>query len=66
MSSTDLVTRESIDDLCSLAGLPLPPERRTRLAPILSSLVIAANDLSRKMADTDYRSVAPVLRFPER
>jgi len=66
MSSRDLVTRESIDDLCSLAGLPLPPERRVRLAPILSSLVTAANDLSRKMADAGYRSVVPILRFPER
>jgi len=66
MSSRDLVTRESIDDLCGLAGLPLPPERRARLAPILSSLVTAANDLSRKMADTGYRSVVPILRFPER
>ena len=66
MSSRDLVTRESIDDLCSLAGLPLPPERRVWLAPILSSLVTAANDLSRKMADAGYRSVVPILRFPER
>ena len=66
MSSRDLVTRESIDDLCSLAGLPLPPERRARLAPILSGLVTAANDLSRKMADAGYRSVVPILRFPER
>ena len=66
MSSRDLVTRESIDDLCSLAGLPLPPERRARLAPILSSLVTAANDLSRKMAEAGYRSVVPILRFPER
>jgi len=66
MSSRDLVTRESIDDLCSLAGLPLPPDRRARLAPILSSLLTAANDLSRKMADAKYRSVVPILRFPER
>jgi len=66
MSSRDLVTRESIYRVCTLAGLPLSPERQARLAPMLSSLVTAANELSRKMADARYRSVVPILRFPER
>ena len=47
MNPQDLVTRECIDRLCTLADLPLPAERRARLAPMLSGLVTAANDLSR-------------------
>ena len=66
MSPHDVVTRDSIDRLCALADLPLPPERRTRLAPMLSGLVIAANELSRKMANAAYRTVVPIARFPER
>jgi hypothetical protein len=60
------VTIDSIDHLCALADLPLPAERRARLAPMLSALVTAANDLSRKMADARYRSVVPIAGFPER
>jgi len=44
------VAVESIDRLCALANLPLPAERRARLAPMLADLVAAANELSRKMA----------------
>ena len=66
MSPQDLVTGESIDHLCTLADLPLPADRRARLAPMLFGLVTAANDLSRKMADAAYRTVVPIARFPER
>jgi hypothetical protein len=66
MSPQNSVTRESIDRLCTLADLPLPAERRARLAPLLSSLVTAANDLSRKMAHAAYRTVVPIAQFPER
>ena len=34
MNPQDLVTSECIDQLCTLADLPLPAERRARLAPI--------------------------------
>ena len=66
MSQEDPVSRETIDRLCALAALPLPADRRARLAPLLSSLVTAANDLSRKMAHAAYRTVVPIARFPER
>ena len=60
------VTTEAIDRLCALADLPLPAERRARLAPMLSGLVAAANDLSRKMSSAGYRMILPIARFPER
>ncbi len=66
MNPQDPVTRESIDRLCTLADLPLPAERRARLLPMLSGLVTAANDLSRKMAHAGYRMIVPIGRFPER
>jgi hypothetical protein len=66
MSPQNSVTRESIDRLCTLADLPLPAERRARLVPLLSSLVTAANDLSRTMAHAAYRTVVPIAQFPER
>ncbi len=66
MSSQDAVTRDAIDRLCALADLPLPAERRDRLAPMLSGLVVAANDLSRRMSGAEYRTILPIARFPER
>jgi len=60
------ITRDSIDHLCTLADLPLPAERRAQLAPLLSSLVAAADELSRKMAHPAYRTVVPITQFPER
>ena len=66
MSPHEPVTPESIDRLCALADLPVPAERRKGLTLILASLVAAANELSRKMADARYRTVVPILRFPER
>ena len=66
MSPQDFVTRHAIDRLCALADLPLPAERRARLAPMLSGLVAAANDLSRKMSSAEYRTILPIARFPER
>jgi hypothetical protein len=66
MSPQGLVTGDSIDTLCALADLPLPVERRARLASMLSSLIAAANDLSGKMANAEYRTVVPITRFPER
>lgn len=66
MSSSQPVAPESIDRLCALAALPVPTERRRRLAPMLAGLVAAANELSQKMADARHRSVVPIVRFPER
>ncbi len=60
------VTVESIERLCALADLPLPPARRPALAAMLASLVAAANELSRKMAAPGHRAVVPILRFPPR
>jgi hypothetical protein len=33
---------------------------------MLSGLVAAANELSRKMAHAGYRAIVPIVRFPER
>ncbi len=66
MSPHGPVTPESIDRLCTLAELPVPAERRRGLALMLSDLVTAANELSRTMADARYRTIVPILRFPER
>ena len=66
MSPHEPITPESIDRLCALADLPVPAERRRGLALMLSDLVAAANELSRTMADPRYRSIVPILRFPER
>jgi hypothetical protein len=66
MSPQDPVTAESIDRLCALADLPVPAQRRPALAAMLSGLVAAANELSRKMATAGHRTVAPILRFPQR
>lgn len=66
MSPQDPVTAESIDRLCALADLPVPAARRPALAAMLSGLVAAANELSRKMATADHRAVVPILKFPQR
>jgi hypothetical protein len=66
MNPQGLVTGESIDTLCALAALPLPAERQARLASMLSGLIAAANDLSGKMANAEYRTIVPITRFPER
>ena len=66
MTPQEAVTADSIDRLCSLAGLALPAERRRALVPMLAQLVGAANELSRKMSDRRFRSIVPILRFPER
>jgi hypothetical protein len=66
MSPPEPVSPDSIDRLCALANLPLAPERRRQLAPMLSALVAAANELSRKMSEVRYRAIVPILRFPER
>jgi hypothetical protein len=65
MNPREPVTSASIDRLCTLAELPVPAERRPGLARMLSDLVAAANQLSRTMADARYRTVVPILRFPE-
>ena len=66
MSSRDPVSVESIDRLCALADLPVPAERRPALAGMLSGLVAAANELSRKMATPEHQAIVPILRFPQR
>jgi hypothetical protein len=66
MSPSEPVTPESIDRLCTLAALPVPPERRRILVPMLAGLVAAANELSQKMAEAGHRPILPIVRFPER
>ena len=66
MSLQDPVTAETIDRLCALADLPVPAERRPALAAMLSALVAAAHELSRKMATAEHRTAVPILRFPQR
>ena len=66
MSPDEPVTAEAIDRLCSLADLRVPAERRRALAPMLSQLVAAANELSRKMSAARYRAILPIVRFPGR
>jgi hypothetical protein len=66
MNQQEPVAIDSIDRLCALANLPLPAERRARLAPMLSGLVAAANELSRKMARAEHRTIVPIVPFPER
>jgi hypothetical protein len=66
MTAPEPVSAESIDRLCAAADLPLPAERRRRLAPMLSGLVAAANELSRKMAAAQHQAVVPVIGFPGR
>jgi hypothetical protein len=66
MNREEPVTAESIDRLCRLADLPLAPERRRALAPMLATLVAAANELSAKLSAARHRAIVPILRFPER
>ncbi len=66
LSPQEPVTIDSIDRLCTLAQLPLPAERRIPLASMLSDLVAAANELSRKMANAGHQAIVPIVRFPER
>jgi predicted component of type VI protein secretion system len=66
MTNDDPVTKETVERLCAQADLPLRPERRTKLVPMLAGLIAAANELNRKMAAAAHRSILPILRFPER
>ena len=66
MKSDDPVTKETVERLCAQADLPLGPERRTRLVPMLAGLIAAANELNRNMAALAHRAILPILRFPER
>jgi hypothetical protein len=66
MKTEGPVTRETIERLCLLADLPLPATRREKLVAPLSTLVAAATELSRKVAEGGRRSVLPITRFPER
>lgn len=50
----------TVDHLLALARLPLPAERRARLAQLFEGLAAAANDLSRRMAAAEHRAVAPL------
>src|SRR5207245_9289960 len=66
MKSDDPVTNETVERLCAQADLPLGPERRTRLVPMLAGIVAAANELSRKMAAAAHQSILPIMRFHAR
>ena len=60
MSPQDFVTRDAIDRLCALADLPLPAERRARLAPMLSGLAAAARlDEGHRLIDREGASRLP-------
>ena len=66
MKIDEPVTKETIECLGVLAGLPLPAPRRDKLVPMGSALIAAANELNRKMAEGRRRGVSPITRFPER
>jgi hypothetical protein len=66
MKPDEPLTQETIERLCVLAGLPLPASRRDKLVPMASTLMAAANELNRKMAEGSRRGVSPITRFPER
>jgi len=66
MSDTAPVTAKTVEALCRIADLEIPPERQARLEPLLSVLIAAANDLNARMSDGRWRSVPPILHFPER
>ena len=56
-------TAKEIEVFELLADLPLKAERRAAVAGILSVWVPAANELSRKMAESQHRALTPNLRF---
>jgi Asp-tRNA(Asn)/Glu-tRNA(Gln) amidotransferase C subunit len=68
MSSNPPVTEETVGLLAAVARLHLSPERCAQLAPQLSALVAAANELSAKLANGSggRRSIPPIVGFPER
>jgi len=56
-------TAKEVEVFERLADLPLKAEHRAALAGILSVWVPAANELSRKMAESQHRALTPNVRF---
>jgi len=59
----DEITEKEVEVFERLADLKLKAERRAAVAGILSVWVPAANELSRKMAESRHRALAPNVRF---
>lgn len=60
---TDEITEKEVEVFEGLADLKLKAGRRKAVAGILSVWVPAANELSRKMAEPQYRALTPNVRF---
>ncbi len=60
---SDEITEKEVEVFERLADLELKAERRAAVAGILSVWVPAANELSRKMAESRRRALAPNVRF---
>jgi hypothetical protein len=62
------LTRDEVRFLASHGRLPLAEERCAALAPALSSLIAAANELSARVAagTGNPPSIPPITGFPER
>jgi Asp-tRNA(Asn)/Glu-tRNA(Gln) amidotransferase C subunit len=58
-----MIDEDTVKRLEALADLPLDSDRRALLAPQLRSLIEAANELNRKMAEPRYQELGPQTRF---
>jgi hypothetical protein len=61
-SSSSQVTPSTIEELAGVAGLPLSPERRAGLAPLMQTLIEAV----RAMDALDLSEVEPAIVFDAR
>ena len=68
MGENPQVSAKTVAAVSVLADLRSSPERQAQLAPLLSGLIAAANELSARMAKAagHPRSIPPMLGFPER
>lgn len=60
MSEPERVTEATVRRLADLAGLPLPAERATLIAPALNVWWGWAEDLNRKMRQPAHQTVTPI------
>ena len=68
MTSSRFSAETLVRHLALYADLPLPPEREAAVASVLTAWLDDANDLSRKMSASQYRTLVPatVLRHDVR
>jgi hypothetical protein len=57
------VDEETVKKLCTAADLDVGEERLELIAPPLAAWLEAANELSRKLASPEHRTVQPVTVF---